>query len=365
LAAVLGLVGALATLTGPPKLWNAVAEVFSPALPAHNTEVVLDASAAMGGSFGASGTKLEAAAAAIEGFVVPFTNEGLALRRSGGECHESGRLLVDFGEDHADEVRDSAAEQKPSGKSHLANAVIAALDDFADDERFPDPKSLKRVVVFTGTVDGCRGRSAAEDIRRELERTGINAVFKLVGVKVSDNDRARLLSFKHDLGDSAELSFVETDKDLGTVRRWLAERPRDRDCADGVDNDGDRLVDKTEDSGCAQDGTEEPDPPQPHAPTTAAPCAAETGDPGCAQAGTDELDGSQPDGDCSDGVDNDQDGLVDQTDDTECAEDGAQGPDGSQPDLDCTDGLGNNAPGPLDATDPKCADGAEAALEAP
>lgn len=278
LAAVVGLVGAVAALVGPPKLWDVVADRFSSELPAYNTEIVLDASAGMGMPFGASRTKLDAAADAVAEFVAPFKNEGFALRSFGGRCKgegEAGRLLVDFGEDHGDDVRVAAAEQRPNGKSNLADAVIAAVDDFSDEDRFPDPDSPRRVVVFTGTVDECRP-DAADAIRREVRHKGVNAVFRFVGVKVSTPDRERLLGFKEDLGQDFDVSvaFADSDEQLIGVLRSLV-----RNCADGADNDGDELVDDA--------------------------------DPGCAD-GT-EAD-NEPAGECADEMDNDGDELVDDED---------------------------------------------------
>jgi tetratricopeptide (TPR) repeat protein len=223
--AVLTAVTAVWALIGAPTPWKIFDDIFSSELPGSNTEIVLDASAAMGDPFGSSGTKLDAAADAVGSFAVPFTNEGLALRDFGGGCDEAGELLVDFGEDHGDDVRDAAAEQQPGGDSNLANAVIAAIDDFADVERFPDPDSPKRVVVFTGAVDDCLGESAAGEIRREVERTGIDAVFKLVGVKVSAEDRGRLRSLRNGLGANAEVVFADTEEELTEVVEGLEESP--------------------------------------------------------------------------------------------------------------------------------------------
>jgi hypothetical protein len=216
-AAAVTLVSAVWALVGAPSPWKMVDDILSSELPSNNTEIVLDASAAMGDPFEASGTKLNAAADAAGDFAVPYENEGLALRSFGGDCGESGELLVDFGEDHGDDVRDAAVELEPGGVSNLANAVRAAIDDFADADRFPDPESPKRVVVFTGTVDDCLGENASGEIRRDVERSGVDALFQLVGVKVSESDRQRLRSLKRGLGPSAEVAFANTDAELGEV----------------------------------------------------------------------------------------------------------------------------------------------------
>jgi hypothetical protein len=214
-AALVGLVGAVWALVGAPKPWDVVADLFSSELPSSNTQIVLDASAAMSAPFG-DGTKLDAAAEAIGDYVVPLSNEGLALRRFGGGCEEAGELLVDFGEEHADEVQAAASAQQPEGESNLAYAVRAAIDDFASED-FPDPDGPKSVLVFTGTgEDDCVG-NAPDEVRRALERSGVDAVFKFVGVKVPQSERTDLRNLRDALGERAEVEFVDTEEDLEEI----------------------------------------------------------------------------------------------------------------------------------------------------
>ncbi len=89
-AAVVALLAAVAALVGVPKLWDVVAGIFNPDLPRNNTEIVLDASSGMSDPFEAAPTKLAAAKRAVGDSVAPFTNQGLALRRIGGECTRAG-----------------------------------------------------------------------------------------------------------------------------------------------------------------------------------------------------------------------------------------------------------------------------------
>jgi tetratricopeptide (TPR) repeat protein len=223
--AAAGLIAAIWAALGIPSPYTLLEDLFSSELPSSNTEIVLDASAGMGDPFGGDGTKLDAAIEAVASYAVPRANEGLALRSFGGPCEEAGDLLVDFGENHNDDVGDMAAGVQHGGPSNLANAVIAAIDDFADSDRFPDPDSPKQVVVFTGTVDECLGEDAAEDIRSEVERTGINAVFKLVGVNVSQEDRAQLRALKDALGNDASVDFANTPEELADVVDALEQPP--------------------------------------------------------------------------------------------------------------------------------------------
>lgn len=213
--AVVGLLGAVWAFSGAPKPWDVASELSASDIALSNTEIILDASAGMGAPFG-DGTKLDAAANAIREYVVPLQEEGLALRRAGGSCDEGGELLVNFGRDHTDDVADAAAEQNPEGESNFAYAVIEAIEEFTASERFR-PSSTKQVIVITGTTEDECLRGAPEEIRRKLDRSGIDATFKLVALKVSGEDRERLEGFTAALGQSAEVEFVETEEELEEV----------------------------------------------------------------------------------------------------------------------------------------------------
>ena len=121
--------------------------------------------------------------------------------------------------------------------------------------------------------------------------------------------------------------------------------PRVTDCHDGRDNDGDGLVDAAQDPNCANGGMEAgsaaasktttttPMPPPP--PPSASQCSdgrdndgdglIDRGDPGCAAGSTEGgTGGSQPASECRDGRDNDGDGLVDRPADPGCDADGTE-----------------------------------------
>ena len=287
--AVVALLGAIWALTGAPTPWKIADDLITNELPATNTLLVLDASAGMARPFANSTTRFDAAARAVASFTVPLENEGLALRTFGGACDKRKDLVVDFGVEHGDDVREAIADQRPRGHSNLVNAVRAAIDDFADDKRFPQGDA-KRIVIFTGTVDDCDGATSA--IRDDLNHSGVKAVFKVVGIKVKKKDRRRLLAFKRGLGRTAEIAFVSKPSDFEGVTEWVTRKATSGgDCADGVDNDGDGKTDEAEDEDCAVDGTE----------ASAAPA-----------------------GDCADGQDNDGDGKTDEAEDEDCAVDGTE-----------------------------------------
>lgn len=221
--AVVGLIGAVVALIGPPKLWDVVSDLFRNDLPPSDTEYVLDASAAMGAPFGTADgvTKLSAASMTIAQSVVPLENEGLALRRFGGTCDETGDLLVDFGEGRNNEVSDAAADQQAAGRSNLAQAVIAAIDDFHGD-RFPTDRTFtKRIVVVTGTVDDCSGDNAAELIRRRLENAGVELDFTYVGLGIPEAERNRL----REIAGDEDVVFADTDDELAQVVDFLELEP--------------------------------------------------------------------------------------------------------------------------------------------
>ena len=94
------------------------------------------------------------------------------------------------------------------------------------------------------------------------------------------------------------------------------------ECSDGIDNDGDELLDFPADCGCADiyDSTEAPKP------TT----------------------------ECNDGIDNDGDGLVDFPNDCGCSNscDSTEAPNGVRQ---CNDGIDNDADGLIDLADTNCA----------
>jgi len=360
--AVVALAGAIWALTGAPTPWQIVKDLTTAKLPRNNTMLVLDASRTMGHPFTGKQTKLDVALSALESFTIPLENEGLALRTFGGSCKKSGRVLVDFGAEHADEVHDASTGLRPRGRSNLVNAVRAAIDDFADGDRFPDD-GARRIVVFMGSIDECVGPAAARDIANDIKHSKIGATFKFVGLKLGRKSRQRLVRFEKALGRRAEVAFATTTSELTDVRTWLkrgAGGPSD--CADKVDNDGDGSVDGS-DPQCDAGDTEAPKKP-------AGECADKTDndgdgtidgdDPECA-SGTTEAPKQQA-GACHDGVDNDGDERIDGAD-PECATGDSEAP---APVGECRDEIDNDQDSRIDGEDPDCASGTtEAPVEPP
>jgi hypothetical protein len=139
-------------------------------------------------------------------------------------------------------------------------------------------------------------------------------------------------------------------------------------CSDGLDNDGDGLVDG-DDPDC---GTPPPPPPPPPDDRPDIPQCSDgrdndgdgltdfPDDPGCSSAEDNTEDdrprGEPPVDSCNDGEDNDGDGATD-ADDTECQdpEDGVEDGSDIPPDT-CSDGEDNDGDGVTDADDPECQD---------
>jgi hypothetical protein len=106
-------------------------------------------------------------------------------------------------------------------------------------------------------------------------------------------------------------------------------------CGDGIDNDGDELIDAA-DPGCDQPG-----------------CEPSGIQPKKCQEDTDSV----PVDDCEDGLDNEPDGFTD-AEDPDCQEGGSGDETNDDSPLDdCEDGLDNEPDGFTDAEDPDCQEG--------
>ncbi len=126
--------------------------------------------------------------------------------------------MVKFGKDHADDVAEEAAKQEAEGESSLAYAVIEAITEFTASDRFQGPASTRQVIIITGAADDeCLGDTAAAEISRKLDSSGIDATFKMVALKPSQRTRERLDSFAEALGENAEVEVVETEEELEEV----------------------------------------------------------------------------------------------------------------------------------------------------
>lgn len=136
----------------------------------------------------------------------------------------------------------------------------------------------------------------------------------------------------------------------------------DRQCSDGADNDEDGATD-LDDRGCedAEDDDESDEPPLPQ-------CQNELDDDedgfvdlddrGCEDADDDDESGEPDLPECSDGIDNDEDQLIDFPRDPGCASEVDEDEGGQvDPIAQCGDGIDNDLDGFVDLADPGCETG--------
>jgi Mg-chelatase subunit ChlD len=120
-----------------------------------NIEIILDTSATMRKPF-EGGTKLEAAVKGLPKVLdwQVAERDNLALRKFGGPCQENNtKLLVNFGQSNAGQIRTALASLKGEGETTTAAAVLGAARDFDDARRFEGVN--KRVLIITGGQDSC------------------------------------------------------------------------------------------------------------------------------------------------------------------------------------------------------------------
>jgi hypothetical protein len=212
--AVVGLLTAVWAFSGAPKPWQVASEISATQVTLSNTEIILDASEATAARFGSSGNKLKAEARAVGQYAAPLKYEGIALRRAGGSCGEEPELLVGFGTDHGETVAEAALEQEPGGRANVVQAVRAAIDEFQQ-AKYKEPNTTERILIFMSGEDECRG-DAGMQIRDALERSGVNAVFRLVALRPSRAQLGRLKRFRRQL-----TSFARVEIRTPTSKRQL------------------------------------------------------------------------------------------------------------------------------------------------
>jgi len=224
--AVVGLLTAVWALVGAPKPWSVAHDLTVTKVPLSNTEIVLDTSGAMAKPFG-NGTKLEAATDAIAKFAASSSSSGLALRQTGGGCYDDGDVLVGFGAEHGDDVREVAAGAHAGGVSNVINTVRGAIDEFTS-EQFRDPSSTRRVVVFMGGEDNCV-EAAGNEISDALDGLGVDTTFRMYALGLSDREMKSMSHFKAEVADYAKVEVLpvadkgDLEKAVGREAEELAD----------------------------------------------------------------------------------------------------------------------------------------------
>ena len=187
--AILGLIaaftGAVAGVYGIVQY--VVPAFFEKSISDWNVMVVVDRSAAMAQPFDGS-TKWEVVAQALDKKIEPVApTDNLALRTFGGPCRgENTELRVAFDYRNKEKIRSALRSLKPAGETTLTDAVIAAIGDFNDPERFAGRN--KSIIVITGGKRLCTD-APAETIRTRLSKQIpadqlIELEFKYIGVGI-------------------------------------------------------------------------------------------------------------------------------------------------------------------------------------
>jgi hypothetical protein len=190
LTAAIGLVSVvLGIATG---FFGIIDRFIKPKKLPQNTEIVFDRSTGMNDPFEGSTKKIEAAAQAVELLLKDSVLEqsNLALREFGGSCSDkSTPLSIPFEPKHHDTVIEAVKSLKLQGKATLNSAVLHAVNDFSDPERFDGVE--KKIIVIVGNEDACEasGGPSLENIRSVLEQKEIKLNFHFIGVGL--NNRAK------------------------------------------------------------------------------------------------------------------------------------------------------------------------------
>ena len=201
-----------------------------------NTEIVLDRSEAMNADFEGA-TKLQAAIDATK-LVLGTVSEkdNLALREFGGDCNgDNTQLRVKFNINNVQRARKALSAFQPGGQTSLAHAVIEAIGDFNDPERFKGVG--KRIVVIVGSAEGCLGagvgamEAATAAIHDRLERSKrsgseIQMDFRFVGIGLTPEQQENVSEIS--TAAQGRAVFVHHRKDLTDVlRRVIVAKPGD------------------------------------------------------------------------------------------------------------------------------------------
>jgi hypothetical protein len=122
----------------------------------------------------------------------------------------------------------------------------------------------------------------------------------------------------------------------------------DVQCDNGLDDDGDGLVDFPDDPGCPAASFDDEDPPCGNGADDDGDGLVDLDDPGCANVAWPTESPA-----CDDGADNDGDGNADHP-----ADDGCAAPSALSEEPECNDALDNDGDGAVDVADPGCRDAA-------
>ena len=208
------VVAAVATLSwavdGTEKLMTVI-RWFEPAnrdLP--YVEVVFDRSADMDKLLdGEPVTKWVAAKQALQ-HVDISNKEYIGLRVFGGKCtNDLGRLQLAFTLDGKLRLQQTLEKLQPDGNGNLANAVIAAMDDFLDAARYGHHP---RVIVIAGSNDVCSSDQIGAIRDHQLHHPEITLDFRFIGMHLDDAEKEELESIR--AATSGKIVFVSSREEI-------------------------------------------------------------------------------------------------------------------------------------------------------
>ncbi len=213
-AALVGLAGGLIALMGHLK----------PGKVEQNTIILFDRSIAMDQPFD-QGTKLEGAQGALaQAFQTEVANEdNLALRTFGGACdnNENTQMVVGFGQHNKDQVRNKVETLQAGGESTLTSAILAAIADFNDPERFAGVN--KRIIIITGGADDCVP-DPVKYIQSRLKTVKDIAIsFRFIGMGLKPQELQELIAISNASGGLVEVINANSQKELEVALRNAVE----------------------------------------------------------------------------------------------------------------------------------------------
>jgi hypothetical protein len=162
-----------------------------------------------------SGTKLQAAVAAISRTVLParaVAASNLGLREYGGPCDGPGsQLTVPLAPNNREALEGALELLRPSGETTLVTGIRQAIEDVT--AAGAPPLGAAEIVVITGGGDACMAAGSAAAVREVMDRAGGRIKFRFIGIDVAPEDRALLEDLVKAMGAGPPF-YASSQRDL-------------------------------------------------------------------------------------------------------------------------------------------------------